>query len=139
MILLTIYNDNYLWKNFYYNLFLFLPYPITAVYCFLSLLSSFPFHSLFLHFFAPTTSFLPLFYAFPPRYSFFQSVSRTFIIYLYIFIFVFSLFSYKSLFSYRYYIYISVYDSLYNKIPNIIYKFTYIYKHTSPVYKQIQT
>lgn len=108
MILLTNYNDNYLWKNFYYKLFLFLPYPITAIYCLLSLLFSIlRFHFiLFLSIFSLIILLFSLyFYAFPPRYSVFQSVSRTFLIYLYIFFFDFSSFSYKSLFSYRYYIY----------------------------------
>ena len=101
MILLTIYNDNYLWKNFYYKLFFI---PALPHYCcllfasFAFFYSSFPFYSLFLHFFAHNTSFCLYFYAFPPRYSVFQSVSRTFLIYLYIFLFDFSSFSYKSLF-----------------------------------------
>ena len=41
MILLTIYNDNYLWKNFYYKLYFYsCPTPIIAVYVLLSLLFS---------------------------------------------------------------------------------------------------
>lgn len=130
MILLTIYNDNYLWKNFYYNLFfyscptpllLFIVFFLSFFLCFflffVSILFSFsPFFSLIILLFSL------YFYAFPPRYSVFQSVSRTFLIYLYIFLFDFSSFSYISLFSYSFYIYISVYDYIYNKIPNIIYK-----------------
>lgn len=117
MILLTIYNDNYLWKNFYYNLFFIpaLPHYCCLLFAFFAFFySSFPFYSLFLHYFDYTTYF-------PPRYSVFQSVSRTFLIYLYIFLFDFSSFSYKSLF-FLWILYINVYDYIYNKIPIIIYK-----------------
>lgn len=127
MILLTIYNDNYLWKNFYYNLFFIpaLPHYCCLLFAFFAFFySSFPFYSLFLHFFAHTTSFQPLFYAFPPRYSFFQSVSRTFLIYLYIFLFDFSSFSYKSLLFLQI-LYILVYMITYI----IKYLIAYINKH----------
>ena len=118
MILLTIYNDNYLWKNFYYNLFFI---PALPHYCclffafFLSLLFSIlRFH--FILFFSIFSLILLLFslffYAFPPRYSVFQSVSRTFLIYLYIFLFDFSSFSYKSLFV-LWMLYILVYMTTY--------------------------
>ena len=109
MILLTIYNDNYLWKNFYYNLFfLFLPYPITAVYCLLSLLFSIlRFHFiLFYSIFSLILVFFSLFF------MLFRLVIRFFslflVLFLYIYIYIslrFSSFSYKSLFSYGFYIY----------------------------------
>ena len=95
-------------KIFIINFFLFLPYPIIAVYGLLSLLFSilrFHFILFFSIFSLIILLFSLFFYAFPPRYSDFQFVSRTFLIYLYIFLFDFSSFSYKSLFSYRFYIY----------------------------------
>lgn len=153
MILLTIYNDNYLWKNFYYNLFFYsCPTPLLLfIVFFLSFFaffySSFPFYSLFLHFFAHNTSFQPLFYAFQPRYLVFQSISRTFLIYLYIFLFVFSSFSYKSLFFLQI-LYILVYMITYilkyltayiNNLIFICIHLPYInkYKHKKP-YKYIR-
>lgn len=111
-------------KIFIIIFFLFLPYPITAVYfCFLSLLFLFFVSILFSFspFFRSYYFFLSSFYAFPPRYSVFQSVSRTFLIYLYIFLFDFHHFP-INLFFLMDFIYISVYDYIYNKIPNIIYK-----------------
>lgn len=60
MILLTIYNDNYLWKNFYYKLFFIpaLPHYCYLLFAFFAFFySSFPFYSLFLHFFAYNISF----------------------------------------------------------------------------------
>lgn len=124
MILLTIYNDNYLWKNFYYNLFLFLPYPITAVYCFLSLLFSIlRFH--FILFFSIFSLIILLFSLF---FMLFRLVIQFFslflVLFLYIYIYFSSIFHHFpiNLFFLIYIIYISVYDYIYNKITNIIYK-----------------
>ena len=108
MILLTIYNDNYLWKNFYYNLFLFLPYPITAVYGLLSLLFSIlRFH--FILFFSIFSLILLLFSLF---FMLFRLNIRFFslflILFLYIYIYFSSIFHHFPInlfFSYRYYIY----------------------------------
>lgn len=124
MILLTIYNDNYLWKNFYYKLFLFLPYPITAIYCLLSLLFSIlRFH--FILFFSIFSLILLLFSLF---FMLFRLVIRFFslflVLFLYIYIYFSSIFHHFpiNLFFLMDFIYISVYDYIYNKIPNSIYK-----------------
>lgn len=124
MILLTIYNDNYLWKNFYNNLFLFLPYPITAVYCLLSLL----FSILRFHFILFLSIFTLIQLLFSLFFMLFRLVIRFFSLFLvhflYIYIYFSSIFHHFliNLFFLINIIYISVYDYIYNKIPNTIYK-----------------
>lgn len=124
MILLTIYNDNYLWKNFYYNLFFIPALPLTAVYCLLSLLFSILlFH--FILFFSIFSLILLLFSLF---FMLFRLVIRFFslffVLFLYIYIYFSSIFHHNpiNLFFLMDIIYISVYDYIYNKIPKSIYK-----------------
>lgn len=124
MILLTIYNDNYLWKNFYYNLFFIpaLPHYCCLLFAFFAFFySSFPFYSLFLHFFAHNTSFSLLFVLFRLVIRFF---SLFLVLFLYIYIYFSSIFLHFpiNLFFLIDIIYISVFDYIYIKIPNTIYK-----------------
>lgn len=122
MILLTIYNDNYLWKNFYYNLFFIpaLPHYCCLLFAFFAFFySSFPFYS---PFFRSYYFFLAFFF------MLFRLIIRFFslflVLFLYIYIYFSSIFHHFpiNLFFLMDIIYISVYDYIYNKIPNIIYK-----------------
>lgn len=124
MILLTIYNDNYLWKNFYYNLFFIPALPHYCCFCLLSLLFSiFRFH--FILYFSIFSLIILLFSLF---FMLFRLVIRFFslflVLFLYIYIYFSSIFHHFpiNLFFLMDFIYISVYDYIYNKIPNIIYK-----------------
>lgn len=124
MILLTIYNDNYLWKNFYYNLFFI---PALPHYCcllfsfFLSLLFSiFRFH--FILFFSIFSLIILLFSLY---FMLFRLVIRFFSLFLVLFLYIYIYFSSIfhrfpiNLFFLIYFLYISVYDFIYNKIPKI--------------------
>ena len=111
-------------KIFIIIFFLFLPYPITVVYCLLSLLFSIlRFH--FILFFSIFSLILLLFSLF---FMLFRLVIRFFslflVLFLYIYIYFSSIFHHFpiNLFFLMDFIYISVYDYLYNKIPNSIYK-----------------
>ena len=124
MILLTIYNDNYLWKNFYYNLFFIpaLPHYCCLLFAFFAFFySSFPFYSLFLHFSLIILLFSLFFMLFRLVIRFF---SLFLVLFLYIYIYFSSIFHRFpiTLFFLIDTIYIIVYDYIYNKIPNIIYK-----------------
>ena len=85
MILLTIYNDNYLWKNFYYNLFFI---PALPHYCcllfsfFLSFFLSLLFSILRFHFILFFSFFSLIILLFSLFFMLFRLVIRFFSLFL---------------------------------------------------------
>lgn len=126
MILLTIYNDNYLWKNFYYNLFFIPALPHYCCLFFAFFLCFFLFFVSILFSFSPFFSLILLLFSL--FFMLFRLVIRFFSLYLVLFLYIYIYFSSIfhhfpiNLFFLIDTIYISVYDYIYNKIPNIIYK-----------------
>lgn len=114
-------------KIFIIIFFLFLPYPITAVYCLLSLLSLL-FSILRFHFILFFSIFSLITLLFGLFFMLFRLVicffSLFLVLFLYIYIYFSSIFHHFpiNLFFLIDIIYISVSDYIYNKIPNSIYK-----------------
>lgn len=115
MILLTIYNDNYLWKNFYYKLFFI---PALPHYCCL-LFAFFAFSILRFHFILFFSIFSLILLLFSLFFMLFRLVIRFFslflVLFLYIYIYFSSIFHHFpiNLFFLIDIIYISVYDYIY--------------------------